>query len=421
MRKTVIFSEFILLFLNILVIAQKFRIEKEEVQVWEVFQGTNDIMKLNMFESHIPFDANRMFILLKILHPRWSIFYWLGKETTIEQRKNTAVLAGELWYQIINHLYKELIENLNNTCHYVHAWYQFDSTTKSFILELLTNYSERVSSALLVPDTFSKRTRIIPTIHRETEDNESELFKIYFEKYVTNFQLARRVKISDLYEIKWNNDMVSIDLIPLHSQKNENENLYVLDKGNEIIYSKIYHSRLVSSKITLIYDLINEQLPNRTIIKPIGIEDTIDNYIGAPELVNQEPVPDTKNKILFKLQSSGESTHMVNVPLSVNEISEYTCYVLWNETTRYLYIYIGKYSNLYLIYTVLIFVENMSTKQRLEKIIFAADTNLFVLDKNRKHPTAFWVNFDNNFTHYWTFAKNELSTYVFSLLKNFVD
>lgn len=52
--------------------------------------------------------------------------------------------------------------------------------------------------------------------------------------------------------------------IPLHSQKNENENLYVLDKGNEIIYSKIYHSRLVSSKITLIYDLINEQLPNRT-------------------------------------------------------------------------------------------------------------------------------------------------------------
>lgn len=37
-----------------------------------------------------------------------------------------------------------------------------------------------------------------------------------------------------------------------------------------------------------------------------------------------------KNKILFKLQSSGESTHMVNVPLSVNEISEYVSIFLFN-------------------------------------------------------------------------------------------
>lgn len=54
--------------------------------------------------------------------------------------------------------------------------------------------------------------------------------------------------------------------IPLDSQKNEKENLYVLDKGGEIIHSaseKITNSKLTLTKQSLVYNLIHEKVSNQ--------------------------------------------------------------------------------------------------------------------------------------------------------------
>lgn len=52
--------------------------------------------------------------------------------------------------------------------------------------------------------------------------------------------------------------------IPLYSQTNENENVYILDKGNEVVKSgKIAFPKFKEIKKLLVYNLINEKLPNR--------------------------------------------------------------------------------------------------------------------------------------------------------------
>lgn len=90
-------------------------------------------------------------------------------------------LVGELWHQIVKHPNKQLINKLRDTSYHAEIWYTFESTNTMFTLKPLKNFSKKISSAFSLPNRTCDR--ITPTIHRETETNESDLFVYNFERY----------------------------------------------------------------------------------------------------------------------------------------------------------------------------------------------------------------------------------------------
>lgn len=431
MKRTIILGGFVLLLHNIFTVAKKFKIDEVEVQVWEVYkvpsQSEKDpqelylLKKLNVLdEESIPFQTHKTFILLKILHIQWFISYWLGKETTIKQKLETAALTGELWHQIVTTPRTDLILKLETKPIDKGLYYDIYINQQSCTLTPMTNAKEKRPMNYEYVNLPSN-DRVIPNITRETENNESDLFKIFFGKYAGKLlQRTEKLQVPDLYEINLENEEeICINLVPLDIEKKE-KNSYVLDEGNVIS-----DSGESDIKETLVHNLIYEKLPNNIKIKLMKYH-SIESRIKYLKRVDQKSKPYTgesssaenttaskekKKKILFKVNSfkkTGETEESIYVdlhPLNVNSISEDTCYILENKIVNNFYIYIGTECRLNIIKLALEIMEKVNETQNFKKVIFAVNTG-------RKEPVAFWVNFEdytefiisssiplNNFSH----------------------
>lgn len=90
-------------------------------------------------------------------------------------------MVGELWYQIVKYHDKQLIEKLASTTNlYVDIQHGTDSSNRSFTLKLTSASSEQISPEFMI-EIFPEPP--IPTLYRETQNNESDLFTTSFEKY----------------------------------------------------------------------------------------------------------------------------------------------------------------------------------------------------------------------------------------------
>lgn len=103
-----------------------------------------------------------------------------------KQKSETAALTGELWHQIVNIPKDDFISKWEKipTCGLL--YYNININQEGCNLTPKTDTEEQNPMYYEYVE-FRSSDRFIPTLTRETENNESDLFKIYFGKYGNKF------------------------------------------------------------------------------------------------------------------------------------------------------------------------------------------------------------------------------------------
>lgn len=103
-----------------------------------------------------------------------------------KQKLETAALTGELWHQIVTTPRTDLILKLETKPIDKGLYYDIYINQQSCTLTPMTNAKEKRPMNYEYVNLPSN-DRVIPNITRETENNESDLFKIFFGKYGNKF------------------------------------------------------------------------------------------------------------------------------------------------------------------------------------------------------------------------------------------